>query len=250
MTLARTRRTHRSRPSRYLRFAAFAYALAYGAALCGVGTAARLGAQGAVRGQLRVIETANGAPATLGDAVIYLEADGERPRMPTVAMVKASVGMRLREFVPRVQTIGVGGAVAFPNQDPFSHNVFSNSALGAFDLGLYRTGKSRAATFPKAGVYAIYCNIHARMVSYVVAVPTPYVARAQSSGVFTLPGVPAGTWRLHVWHERAPEHVETITVPADGLSDIVVALDGRGYVPKPHTNKFGQPYATSRADRY
>ncbi|WP_411279904.1 hypothetical protein [Gemmatimonas sp.] len=211
---------------------------------------ARLDAQGAVRGQLRVIETATGSSAILTDAVIYLEADGERASAPTSATAKASVGMRRREFVPRVQTIGIGGAVAFPNQDPYSHNVFSNSALGAFDLGLYRTGKNRAATFPKAGVYAIYCNIHARMVSYVVAVPTPYVSRAQSSGTFTVSGVPAGTWRLHVWHERAPEHVETIRVPAAGLSDIVVALDGRGYVPKPHTNKFGQPYATSRADRY
>jgi plastocyanin len=239
--------TGRSRLSRSVQ----RFALCGSAAVWGLGVAAtRLDAQGAVRGQLRVVETAIGAPAILSDAVIYLEADGERPRGPIVAMAKASVGMRLREFVPRVQTIGIGGAVSFPNQDPFSHNVFSNSALGAFDLGLYRTGKNRAATFPKPGVYAIYCNIHARMVSYVVAVPTPYVARAQSSGVFTLAGVPAGRWRLHVWHERAPEHVETITVPTGGLADIVVALDGRGYVPKPHTNKFGQPYATSRADRY
>ncbi len=222
-----------------------------GAALWAIGALApRLAAQGAVRGQLRVIETPTGAPAVLSDAVIYLEADGDRLRGPWPTVAKASVGMRSREFVPRVQTISVGGAVAFPNQDPFSHNVFSNSALGAFDLGLYRTGKSRDATFPKAGVYAIYCNIHARMVSYVVAVTTPYLSRAQSSGAFTVAGVPAGTWRMHVWHERAPEHVETITVPAGGLSDIVVALDGRGFVPKPHTNKFGQPYATSRADRY
>jgi plastocyanin len=224
------------------------YAAAAVWGLCAAATG--LEAQGAVRGQLRVIETTTGTPAILSDAVIYLESTGERPRGPAATTAKASVGMRLREFVPRVQTIGVGGGVSFPNQDPFSHNVFSNSALGAFDLGLYRTGKSRAATFPKAGVYAIYCNIHARMVSYVIAVPTPYVSRAQSSGAFTLAGVPAGTWRLHVWHERAPEHVETITVPTAGLSDIVVALDGRGYVPKPHTNKFGQPYATSRADRY
>ncbi len=212
--------------------------------------ARRLDAQGAVRGQLRVIEKTIRSPATLSDAVIYLEAVDERANTPRLASAKASVDMRLREFVPHVQIIGVGGDVAFPNQDPFSHNVFSNSALSAFDLGLYRTGRSLAATFSRSGVYAVYCNIHARMVSYVVAVPTAHVTRAESSGAFAVLGVPAGTWRLHVWHERAPEHVETITVPPGGLSDIVVALDGRGYVPKPHTNKFGQPYATLRADRY
>ena len=76
-----------------------------GAALWAVGALApRLAAQGAVRGQLRVIETPTGAPAVLTDAVIYLEADGDRLRGPWPTMAKASVGMRSREFVPRVLT--------------------------------------------------------------------------------------------------------------------------------------------------
>lgn len=204
-------------------------------------------AQGTVRGQVKVIDKPGSAAADLTDAVVFLESDNTN--RPT-ALMNASVGMRLREFVPHVQIVAAGGSVAYPNQDPFSHNVFSNSSLGAFDLGLYRTGKTRAATFPRAGVYAIYCNIHARMVNYVVAVKTPYVARVAANGAFALENVPVGSWRLHVWHERAPEHIETVQVGNDGLSNLVIALDGRGFVAKPHTNKFGQPYATTRADRY
>lgn len=203
--------------------------------------------QGAVRGTVKVLDKAGAASADLTDAIVFLESDNA-PR-PT-GLMNASVAMRLREFEPHVQIVAAGGSVAYPNQDPFSHNVFSNSSLGAFDLGLYRTGKSRAATFPRAGVYAIYCNIHARMVNYVVAVKTSHVARAAANGAFVLENVPAGSWRLHVWHERAPEHVETVQVPADGLANLAVALDGRGFVAKPHTNKFGQAYATTRADRY
>lgn len=205
-----------------------------------------LTAQGTVRGQVTVLEK-GGAAADLTDAVVYLESD-HAPRPTTLQ--SATVGMRLREFEPHVQIVAAGGTVAYPNQDPFSHNVFSNSSLGAFDLGLYRTGKTRAATFPRPGVYAIYCNIHARMVNYVVAVKTPFVTRASSTGAFAIERVPAGTWRLHVWHERAPEYVAVVTVPAEGLGAVAVTLDGRGYVAKPHTNKFGQPYATTRADRY
>jgi plastocyanin len=203
--------------------------------------------QGSVRGQVRVIEKSGAATVDLSDAIVYLESDAA-PR-PT-ALQSVSVAMRLREFEPHVQIVAAGGTVAYPNQDPFSHNVFSNSSLGAFDLGLYRTGKTKSATFPRAGVYAIYCNIHARMVNYVIAVKTPFVARANAAGAFAIDRVPAGSWRLHVWHERAPEHVELLTVPAEGVSAIAVALDGRGYVAKAHTNKFGQPYATTRADRY
>jgi plastocyanin len=207
-----------------------------------------LHAQGAVRGQVRVVERSGASRADLRDAVIYLESDASLPR--AASLEDASVAMRLREFEPHVQVVAVGGTVSYPNQDPFSHNVFSNSSLGAFDLGLYRTGKSRSATFTRPGVYAIYCNIHARMVNYVIAVRTPHVTRANAAGTFVVDKVPAGTWRLHVWHERAPEHIERVEVPASGLANLVIALDGRGFVAKPHSNKFGQPYATTRADRY
>lgn len=207
-----------------------------------------LGAQGTVRGQVRLIERAGATPAALGDVIISLDGESAPARKPEW-LQKASVGMRLREFEPHVQIIGVGGSVAYPNQDPFSHNVFSNSSLGAFDLGLYRSGKTRAATFNTPGVYAVYCNIHARMVNYVVAVRTPYVTRAKANGTFAIDDVPAGTWTLRVWHERAAEHVETIRVSPDGVS-LTLALDARGYVAKAHSNKFGQPYAATRADRY
>ncbi|MBY0489222.1 MAG: hypothetical protein K2R93_05230 [Gemmatimonadaceae bacterium] len=212
-----------------------------------LGPRATLRAQGAVRGTVKVLDKSGAPAADLSDAIVFLESDNA-PR-PT-GLMTASVAMRLREFEPHVQIVAAGGSVAYPNQDPFSHNVFSNSSLGAFDLGLYRTGKTRSATFPRAGVYAIYCNIHARMVNYVVAVKTAHVARASATGAFVLENVPAGSWRLHVWHERAPEHVETVQVPADGVNALAIALDGRGFVAKPHTNKFGQPYATTRADRY
>ena len=215
--------------------------------LC-IGVTGILGAQGTVRGQVRLIERAGATPAALGDVVITLDGESGPLRAPAW-LQKASVGMRLREFEPRVQIVGVGGSVAYPNQDPFSHNVFSNSSLGAFDLGLYRSGKTRAATFNAPGVYAVYCNIHARMVNYVVAVRTPYVTRARADGSFAIEDVPAGTWTLRVWHERAAEHVETIRVIPEGVT-LTLALDARGYVAKSHRNKFGQAYSATRADRY
>ncbi len=207
-----------------------------------------LHAQGAVRGQIRLIDRPGVSAGSLRDVVLSLEP--ERPTSAPAWLSKVSVGMKQREFEPHVQIVAAGGSVAYPNQDPFSHNVFSNSSLGAFDLGLYRSGKTRAATFTSPGVYAVYCNIHARMVNYVIAVRTPYVTRAQGNGTFAIERVPAGNYTLRVWHERASEHVEVLRVPAEGLASVTLALDARGYTPSAHTNKFGQPYAATRADRY
>jgi plastocyanin len=205
--------------------------------------------QGTVSGTVRILETGTLSTKDLADAVVFVDGDGVTVR-PGSALDNPTVDMKGREFVPHVQIVRAGSGVAYPNKDPFSHNVFSNSALGAFDLGLYRTGASRAAPFARGGVYAVYCNIHARMVNFVVAVSTPYVARVNADGTFILRGVPAGTYKLHVWHERAPELVQPVVVTASGTESLTIALDARSYKPSAHLDKLGKPYATTRADRY
>ncbi|MCC7055201.1 MAG: hypothetical protein IT355_18145 [Gemmatimonadaceae bacterium] len=205
---------------------------------------------GAVTGQLALLERPGGARRDLGTAIVYLEAvDGRSTDDRGGAPAEASIVMRGREFTPRVAVVRRGGTVAFPNQDPYSHNVFSNTEPVTFDLGLYRRGATRSASFGRGGIYPIYCNIHARMVSYVIALSTPYVAHADDAGRFTLPDVPVGTYRLHVWHERAARASQDLVVTAAGAS-ARVELDARGYVAGAHLNKFGVPYAATRNDRY
>jgi hypothetical protein len=65
-----------------------------------------------------------------------------------------------------------------------------------------------------------------------------------------MPDVPAGSYLLHVWHERAPEVVEKLDVPPAGVRALSVSLDTRSFPATAHLNKFGQPYAPARADRY
>lgn len=206
-------------------------------------------AQHAVRGQVALLERAGATRGDVRGAVVWLV---PRDRPPTPRPPRdGRIAMRGREFLPHVLAVPVGSAVGFPNQDPFSHNVFSNVDHGPFDLGLYRRGATRTASFARAGVYPIYCNIHSRMVSFVVAVPSAWAAHPGADGGFALDDVPEGRYALHAWHERsATEHVQELTVPAGGLSGVRVVLDARAWVAAPHLNKFGRPYAVTRADRY
>ena len=209
-------------------------------------------AQGTVSGTLSLEERAGADRGDLRSAVVYLE-PRERaiPVNDVPSMRSRVIAMHGREFRPHVAIVLAGGSVAFPNEDPFSHNVFSNVDLGPFDLGLYRRGATRAATFARPGVYPIYCNIHSMMVSFVVAVPSPWATQPDDAGHFTLRGVPAGRYVIHAWHEHgAREVTRDLVVPTSGADSVQLAIDARTYVEAPHLNKFGRPYSLIRDDRY
>lgn len=211
-----------------------------------LGTPAR--AQGAVSGRVTITERPGEKTSDIGNTVVYLvPSDGRTLR---TAATREPIAMNGKEFRPHVRVVTPGSAVEYPNQDPFGHNVFSTAAGASFDLGTYPNGVSRAFTFRKTGAFPVYCNIHSKMASYVVVVPTPYHTLAGNDGRWTISGVGAGAYTLHVWHERAPEVVTPLTVPAAGVADVATALDARGFVATAHKNKFGKEYTSTSKDRY
>ncbi len=205
-------------------------------------------AQGTVSGVIVITERPGARTTDLNDAVIWLEplGDGARTAEPvTVPFVMAE-----RRYTPKVRLVSVGSTAEFLNQDPFRHNVFSKSGPVEFDLGLYDRGEVRRSRFTQPGVYPIFCNIHARMVAFVVAVPTPWAAQADARGQFSIPAVPAGRYRLRAWHNRGGEQVREVSVEAGGLADVALTLDARAYRAVQHLNKFGKTYPPNGTDRY
>jgi plastocyanin len=209
-------------------------------------------AQAALSGTLTLEERPGAAPGDVRGAVVYLESlNRVIPSSDAPSLRSGTIVMRGREFIPHVRIVLAGGSVAFPNEDPFRHNVFSSAELAPFDLGLYPRGASRSASFPRPGAYPIYCNIHSRMASFVVAVPTRWATHPAEDGSFVLESVPAGPYIIHAWHERGRAEVtQEIVVPAVGLTNLRLTIDARSYVPAPHLNKFGRPYSLIRSDRY
>ena len=63
--------------------------------------------------------------------------------VPVRSPVRAEIGTADKQFSPHVLVVPVGSTVAFPNHDPFNHNVFSLSEENPFDLGLYGRGETR-----------------------------------------------------------------------------------------------------------
>lgn len=184
---------------------------------------------------------------TRGVLVYYLPAnDGPRPPITVPEEPFRIVTVR-KEFTPRSLVVPVGATVVFPNQDNILHNVFSLSGANRFDLGLYRRGEGKMATFDAPGVVRIYCNVHHSMVAYVVVVETPFYTIAGADGGFTLSGLPPGRGKLMVWHERSEPREIDLELPRTDLLDVSLEIS-KPRIPR-HRNKFGKPYSRKRGDR-
>ena len=201
-----------------------------------------------IPGRIVILEKDNKPTPDLGDAVVYLE--GVATPATAADPVTVEIAITDKVYAPHVVVVPIGSTVRFPNHDPFNHNVFSLSEPNTFDLGLYGRGEVKSQTFTHPGLVRVYCNVHPRMVAYVLVMANRLYAQPGQDGSFLLENVPPGRYRLHVWHERIPtEVIKEVTAGGDG--DLQIALNARGYKWEPHRNKFGRNYPTNAGrERY
>ena len=153
--------------------------------------------------------TAQASGKPVASAIVWLDAPNAPPLLQTTKVV---LDQRHLDFEPHVLAVRVGTVVDFPNDDHVFHNVFSFRDGKKFDLGLYPAGSTKPIVFDRPGLSRIFCNIHPHMAAYVMAVATPYFATADEHGVFSISGIPAGTYTYHAWRPGGETLSGSVTV--------------------------------------
>jgi plastocyanin len=149
-------------------------------------------------------------------AVVWLEARG-----PSVGpQPKVVLDQRNLAFAPFVLAVRTGTTVEFPNNDRVFHNVFSFRDGKKFDLGMYPTGSVKRIVFDQPGLARLFCNIHPNMAAYIMAVDSPFFAVSNEKGVFTISGVPPGTYTYHAW--RPGGQLLTGSIGVDGTTPLTI----------------------------
>ena len=213
-------------------------------------SSASSGQEVTVTGKLELFREGSASLQDSSSGVVWLTRIGETGEPPAASSSpKLQLVQKNKSFNPHLVVVQVGSSVAFPNKDPFFHNVFSLFEGKRFDLGLYEAGTSRTVNFDREGISYIFCNIHPEMSGVVVALKTPYYGISDARGSVTIPDVPPGRYELHVWHERAipdslDSQVRTILVSDTLHSFGALRVAEQQSAPAPHKNKYGQDYET------
>jgi plastocyanin len=206
-------------------------------------------AAGSVTGKVELRDSKDAAVRKKMDfsgVVVWLEpATG---KAPVPQATRARMVQKDKTFTPHILAVPAGTTVDFPNFDPIFHNAFSNYDGKVFDVGLYPPGTSRSVLFSRPGIVRVFCNIHETMSAVIAVLDTPYFDTTKKDGTFQIPDVPAGEYRLHVFHERATaatlEAAERRLVVSgtENLALPAIPISESSYLAVPHLNKFGHGY--------
>ena len=126
--------------------------------------------------------------------------------------------------------------------------MFSVTPGNRFDTGHYRPGEAPRVKVAMPGLVKLYCNVHHQMNAFVWVVTTPFAQVLDGKAGLAFEQVPAGTYRLHLWHPESGERTWVVKVGAgatEGIWDLEASLP----VVEPHKNKFGRDYSPLADDR-
>jgi hypothetical protein len=144
------------------------------------------------------------------------------------------------QYVPHALAVPVGTQLDITNSDTILHNVngkiiATEGLLPKFNIAQPVKGlHNKTPALDKTGIVTLSCEAgHPWMSAFVLVADNPYVAVTKNDGEFTIPNVPAGTYRLKMWHEGVTLRSNNKALqrydyeePYETTKDVVVTANG------------------------
>ncbi len=126
-------------------------------------------------------------------------------------------------FTPHVTTAVVGQRLGVNNTDPILHNTHlyhGPKKKTMYNIALPLKDRVIKKRMRKPGIVTVQCDAHEWMLGYVYVSKNPYATVTAADGTFTIDGIPPGTYKVKIWHEKLGEVVKEVTVTAGGTTTL------------------------------
>jgi hypothetical protein len=131
------------------------------------------------------------------------------------ASQKVELDQKGCRYTPHVVVVPTTGQLDILNSDGILHNIHTYSTANpAFNKAQPKFKKVLTEKFTKPEIIKAACDAHAWMTGYIVATDHPFVAVTDEKGNFTIKDVPAGNYKVEIWHETLGKQVKEVSVKA------------------------------------
>jgi plastocyanin len=154
-------------------------------------------------------------------AVISLEGAALTPRESRRQVLV--IENRTCRFLPRVSAVEAGTILEIRNADPIMHNthIRKKSRFGENVLNVVQPARGHVEKrVTESGLLDVRCDAHPFMRAAIHMFDHPYFAVTGADGRYDLGHVPAGQYRVKLWHEGLRMQERAITIPATGALSV------------------------------
>jgi plastocyanin len=177
------------------------------------------------------------------DTFVYL--DGVQDTRPFPRPQSVLVDQRKCQYSPHMMIVPVGTKLEITNSDSILHNVHGlqpgeQGMQTLFNVAQPVRGQHTVIEpgLTKPGIVYLACEAgHAWMNAYVFVASNPYVTLTNRDGGFLMAAVPAGTYKIKMWHEGVirKRNIESLQRyeyedPYEATQEVVVQPDAETVV--------------------
>ncbi|MEE2901434.1 MAG: urate hydroxylase PuuD [Myxococcota bacterium] len=149
----------------------------------------------------------------LADVFVYIKEGAEKLPKEEVPEEPVIIDQMGCVYKPHVVGVRAKQEVHILNSDPTLHNVRTLSPKNktAFNLAMPTQGMLVKKKFKKTGVMnRLKCDVHPWMSAFVGVMKHSYFRVTDSSGTFSLDGLPEGEYTIEAWHETLGTQSKTV----------------------------------------
>lgn len=132
-------------------------------------------------------------------------------------------------FEPVVSITYKGSNFVVKNSDPIMHNtnlgiMLQDKRSTVYNLALPKKDQVISKPVRRIGMHEVKCSTHEWMRAYIYVSEHPYVALTDANGSFEIKDLPAGKYKVKIWHEGFKEVTKDVDVSTGKASDLSVTL--------------------------
>lgn len=181
-----------------------------------------------------VVDRADGG---IANVVIYLMPEpGKKldihPHYAETAEAEVRIEALAGRFNPHIQLLRTSQTLVQANRDSIGYNFNIAVLRNPRNSVLIPTGPTQKVQFAREERLPcpVTCNIHPWMNAYLLIRHSPYMAKTDANGRFTIKRLPVGTHRFQLWHERGGylRNLQVNERVADQLGQIEVEVKPGG----------------------